>query len=126
MSSKHIFGGVVQKGRFVPDDAPAHAVLMSRLEGQRVRQTTVKPQMKATTSQHGYYRSTVLPTIAEWAGYDASDQRELDAVHAALKLRIFGAEERNGLQVIKSHADYDVEKFSEFLEKGLRWTADAP
>lgn len=125
MSTKHIFGGVVAGGRFCPDDAPAYAVRLSKLDGKRVRVTVVKPSMKATQSQHGYYRATVLPTIAEWAGYDATDERDLDAIHTALKLRVFGYEDRGGLQVVKSHADYDVEKFSEFLEKVKRWTAEA-
>ena len=125
MSTKYIFSGIVNQGRFIPDDAPAYAVRLSKLDGQRVRVTVVRPSMKSTQPQNAYYRATVLPTIAEWAGYDATYQGDLDAVHAALKLRVFGSEGRKGLEVEKSHADYDVEQLSEFLEKVLRWTAEA-
>jgi len=125
MSTKHIFWGVFRGGRFIPEDAPAFSIKASKLEGVRVKATFTKPGVKASASQHGFYRATVLPTIAEWAGYDASDERELDKIHTALKLRVFGYEDKWGLQVVKSHADYDVEQFSEFLEKVLRWTAEA-
>ena len=125
MSTKHIFWGVFCGGRFIPEDVPAFSIKASKLEGVRVRATFTKPGVKASASQHGFYRATVLPTIAEWAGYDATYQGDLDAVHTALKLRVFGSEGRKGLEVVKSHADYDVEKFSEFLEKVLRWTAEA-
>jgi len=98
---------------------------MSRLEGKRVRLTITKPQMKSTQPQNAYYRATVLPTIATWAGYDMRDQGDLHLVHEGLKRKVFGTENRNGLEVVASHADYDVEKFSEFLEKVLRWCAES-
>lgn len=124
MSSKHQFGGVVVKGQFRPDDAPGWAVRMSKLEGKRVRLSIVKPQNKSTQPQNAYYRATVLPTIAEWCGYEPRDQGSLTLVHEGLKRKVFGTETRNGLEIVISHAEYDIEKFSEFLDLVLRWTAE--
>lgn len=125
MSAKHQFGGVVQKGQFRPDDAPSYAVRLSRLEGKRVRLSIVRPHSKSTQPQNAYYRATVLPTIAEWCGYDPRDMGDLTLVHEGLKRRVFGTELRNGLEIVKSHAEYDIEKFSTFLDLVLRWCAES-
>lgn len=122
--SETVFRGIVRKGHFIPDDSVSHAVEMSKREGKRTRAIYKRESTKATHGQHSYYRATVLPTIAEWCGYEPRDQGSLTLVHEGLKRKVFGTETRNGLEIVISHAEYDIEKFSEFLDLVLRWTAE--
>jgi len=118
------FGGIVKGGRFIPDNPVAWAVLPPRVEGHRVIVTMKRPFTKATRSQHGYYRSTILPMIAEWCGYDPRVKGELDEIHHALKVKFYGANEVRGLYIVPSHADADVEEMTGFIDWALRFAAE--
>ena len=119
-----LFSGVVKGGKFIPDDPVSFAGRMTRLEGKRTSASFKRKYQHATTNQHAYYRSTVLPIIAEWCGYDARDGSDLEKIHIGLKRKVFGVRIVNGLEVVVSHADVDVEEFSDFLDKVLRWAAE--
>lgn len=119
-----VFSGIVREGRFVPDDPVRFTVAMAALEGRRVRATYRRKVRHATTNQHAYYRGIVLPVIAAHCGYDPDDRGDLERVHDGLKRRVFGVEERHGIEVVISHADVDIDQFRGFLDQVLRWAAE--
>lgn len=122
--AKILFRGIVKAGEFRPDQLLQYQERMKKLEGRRVIQSTKREQTKATLDQHGYYRASVLPEITEACGGDPHVEEDLWSVHTGLKIKFGGLEERRGgLMVVASHADYDVEEMSRFLDFVLRFAA---
>jgi hypothetical protein len=122
--SGHVFSGVVKGGRFCPDAPVAWAVLPPSLEGKRVRVMLKRAHMSVTLEQHGYYRGTVLPMVAEWCGYDPRSREDLESVHIGLKRKFMDVQEVRGLEVVPSHADASLEEMSSYLDQVLRWAAE--
>jgi len=117
------FWGIVKGGHFQPDNPVDWAVLPPRLEGHRVKVTVKRAFAKASKEQHGYYRSTILPTVTEWCGYDPRSKDDLDEVHQGMKRKFMETKTVRGIEIVPSHADADIEDMTVFMDLVLQWAA---
>jgi hypothetical protein len=104
---------------------------VARLEGVEVEVTIKRLTQPVSQDQHGYYRSTILPLLAEEWGW--GDPRELHHEFKLLHLPgIIPVEEWPKRRVgndwrreVPSMADFTREQASAFIQKVLDQAADA-
>lgn len=121
-------GRVTEEGDLLLRDLPSWRRAIKRQRGRDVWITIWRVDAeRPTQSQHGYYRSTVLPLLAEEWGYGNPaelhyrlKEKHLPAIVPVEQwpVRAFGPEP-------PSSADLTVEQFSLFLDAVLNQAKDA-
>lgn len=127
MSVARHAGMVTEDGSLRLRDLPAWLRAIGRHRGHEVWLEIHRVTGRATHDQHGYYRSTVLPLLAEEWGWGDPDE-----LHYWLKVKLvptdLWVEKRIGKQLFvqpPSSGDLTVEQYSAFLQAVLDLAADS-
>lgn len=120
-------GRVTREGSLRLRDLPAWLRAIGRQRGREVWLEVHRVTGRATQDQHGFYRSTVLPLLAEEWGWGDPDE-----LHYWLKVKLIPTdlwtEKRVGKQLLvqpPSSGDLTVEQYSAFLQAVLDLAADS-
>lgn len=120
-SEKIVFSATVTpQGTLKPDQVNATAGRLARWKGRHVTVTVSRYVKSKTNPQLALYFSQVVPTWAEFAGYDPDEMhKELKRAYLVPQLvvsRLTGEE----IKEMPSLADLNVEEMSAYLERVLR------
>lgn len=120
-------GRVTEEGILRLSSLPAWLRAIARHKGREVWLEIHRITGRATVDQHGYYRSTVLPLLADEWGWGDPDE-----LHYWLKAKFIPTdlwvERRIGGELSvqpPSSADLTVEQYGAFLQKVLDMAKDA-
>ncbi len=110
--------GLVQRGKFIPDDPDLFRKDFTRREGRRVCVSVGIERRDRSDQQNRYYWGCVIKTLSEWSGYEPEE------MHEALKAEFLALPDiKTGLRIAHSTAQMDTAQFSEYVEQVRRWAA---
>lgn len=109
---------VDDQGKVRLDDEASFRRYCTQFAKAKVEITVGLYQPVRSDAQNKYWHGVVVPTLAEFCGYDHEE------MHQALKAQFLAGKTEAGLPTIRSTRDLSRQEFVELVERVCRWAAE--
>ena len=109
--------GIVQKGKFIPDDLKEFKREFYRREGRRVFVTVKNYAKNRSNEQNSYYWGVVIYIISDELGYTSEE------AHEAMKFLFLRIRNDGKPDTVRSTTELTTVEMEEYIDNIRRWAS---